>query len=64
MNPTPSQIGAVEPALPAPSYPTRQEPAINYHFLHRGSLLVNTPAGIMRLDLYQRRSFARLSLRN
>lgn len=39
--------------------------AINYAFLHRGSVVMATGAGVMvRLELYQRRSFEGLSLRN
>lgn len=39
--------------------------AINYGFLHRGSLVVATPAGVaMRIELYQRRDLEALSGRN
>lgn len=38
--------------------------AINYGFLHRGSLVVATSAGVMRVDLYQRRDLESLSGRN
>lgn len=39
--------------------------AINYGFLHRGSIVMATGAGAMvRLELYQRRGFDGLSLQN
>lgn len=39
--------------------------AINYAFLHRGSVVMATGAGVVvRLELYQRRGFDALSLQN
>lgn len=39
--------------------------AINYAYLHRGSIVMATAVGVvLRLELYQRRSFDALSLRN
>lgn len=39
--------------------------AINYAYLHRGSIIMATGAGgVVRLELYQRRPFEGLSLRN
>ncbi len=39
--------------------------AINYGFLHRGSLVVATTSGVvMRVELYQRRDLEGLSGRN
>jgi hypothetical protein len=39
--------------------------AINYGFLHRGSLIVATAGGVvMRVDMYQRRDLESLSGRN
>ncbi|MCO5169769.1 MAG: hypothetical protein M9894_25815 [Planctomycetes bacterium] len=38
---------------------------INYGFLHRGSVILATPTGLaVRLELYQKRDLARLSLDN
>lgn len=39
--------------------------AINYGFLHRGSVIMATGAGaVVRMELYQRRDLQALSLRN
>ena len=45
--------------------PQRPTPhAVNYAFVHRGTVIVKSGSGGVRLELYQRRSLARLSLGN
>jgi hypothetical protein len=44
--------------------PTASPGALNYGYLHRGTIIVATSAGAVRMELYQRRSMERLSLAN
>ena len=44
--------------------PTTTSDSLNYRYLHRGTIIVATSAGAVRMELYQRRSLDRLSLSN
>jgi hypothetical protein len=47
---------------PGPQKPTPH--AVNYAFVHRGTVIVQSGKGGVRMELYQRRSLARLSFEN
>lgn len=45
--------------------PTATSAAINYGYLHRGTMIVAAPTGaVVRMELYRRRDLERLSLSN